>query len=117
MFYDEMRAVASDVFAEFKQGTIEYVTMQPAAGSTPDDPGDPVVTVIPLNATAKPVSQRYVDGTHITGSEVEIAMPNDGVTPQMTGFIRIDSVTHKIVRIMARPAAGTPVSFNLIVKR
>lgn len=116
-FYDEMRAVASDVFAEFQQGTIRYIGLMPATGGTPDDPGEPTETATVLNATAVPVSTRYIDGTIITGTETQVSMPNDDVVPEMSGFVEIDGLRYKIVRIMARPAAGVPVSFTLIVKR
>lgn len=116
-FYEEMRAVASEVFAEFKQGVIRYIALQRPTGTTPDNPGKVVEVPTLLNATARPVSIRYIDGTHITGVETEVSMPNDGVTPSLDGFIEIDAVRYKIVRIMKRPAAGVPVSFTLIVKR
>lgn len=117
MFYDEMRAVASDVFAEFKQGTIEYVQMVPATGATLDNPGVPTEQVTEINAVAKPVSTRYIDGTHIVGTEKEVVMPNDGTEPQMSGFVRVDGVQHKIKRIMRRPEAGVAVAYTLIVGR
>lgn len=116
-FYDEMRAVTSDVFGEFKQGSMQLVRMTRPAGSTPDDPGEAVPTPTDINATARPVSQRYINGTHIDGTETEVSMPNDGTEPQMDDFVNIDGVRYKIVRIMRRPAAGTAVSFTLIVKR
>lgn len=117
MIYDDLRAVASEVFAEFRQGVVEYVRFDRPTGGTPDDPGEPVPVPTRINATVKPVSQRYIDGSLITGSEVEVAMPNDDVVPTMDGMVRIDGVQHKIVRLMPRPAAGVPVSFTLIVKR
>lgn len=116
-FYEEMRGIASGVFAEFKQGSIAYVAMTRPTGGTPDDPGVPVPVPTSINATAKPVSTKYIDGTHIVGTEKEVMMPNDGLEPQMDGFIDIDNVRHKIVRIMRRPEAGTVVSYNLIVRR
>lgn len=117
--YDDMRTVATELFAEFKQGTIEYVPVVTVAGAAPDEsdssgPGTPVA----LNATARPVSTKYVDGTHIVQSDIQVAIPNDGrATPDITGFIQIDSVRYKIIEIMARPAAGTPITWTVIVRR
>lgn len=116
-FYDDMRAVASEVFAEFKQGTVAYVGLTSVAGATPDAPGAPVETATTINATVRPVSTKYVDGSHIVQSDRQVSMPNDGTTPQMSGFMRIDGVDHKIIEIMPRPAAGTPVTYTVIVRR
>lgn len=117
--YDDLRAVASDVMAEFKQGDIRYVTISVAAGATPDEAAVPVETVsAQLNATARSVSTKYVDGTHIVQSDKQVQIPNDGIaTPDIDGKIRIDGVDHKIIEIMPRPAAGEPVTWTLIVRR
>lgn len=117
--YDEMRVVASDVMNEFKQGDIRYVTISVADGATPDVSGVPTKTVSDqLSATARSVSTKYVDGTHIVQSDIQVSIPNDGkATPTMSGMVRIDGVDHKIVEIMPRPAAGNPVSWTVIVRR
>lgn len=115
--YDDMRAVALDVFGEFQQGVIEYVELTAAPGATPDDPGEPTVMAFPLEATVRPVSTKYVDGSHIVQSDRQVAMPNNGtVAPSMDGYIRIDGASYKIVEIMPRPAAGAPVVWLLIVR-
>lgn len=115
--YDDLRDVASDVFAEFKQGTVQYVEMQAQAGATPDAPLPPVAVPHALNATVRPVSTKYVDGSHIVQSDRQITMPNDGVTPSMNGYMTIDGSKYKIVEIMPVPAAGDPVTFTVIVRR
>lgn len=116
--YDDARMIASELFEEFKQGTILYVSTAVTAGATPDEPSGSVVVTTAINATARPVSTKYVDGTDIVQSDKEVSMPNDGTaTPTMTGSIRIDGETYKIKEIMARPAAGDPVSWTLIVGR
>ena len=117
--YDDMRGVATELFAEFKQGTVQYVPLVTTPGTSPDEPGsttrgDPIT----LNATARPVSTKYVDNTHIVQSDREVAMPNDGsATPDMDGFIRIDGVDYKIIEILPRPAAGDPITWTVIVRR
>lgn len=115
--YDDMRAVAGEVFGEFKQGVVRYVRLTAQPGATPDDPGEPVQTPFPLNATVRPVSTKYVDGSHIVQSDRQIAMPNTGVIePDMSGFVEIDGSHYKIIEIMPRPAAGRPVLWLLIVR-
>jgi hypothetical protein len=116
-FYEEMRTVAQDVFGEFKQGVIRYVESETAAGVTPDEPGSVTVTYTTLNATARPVSRQYVDGTQIIGVETEVSFAAGSVVPTVEGSIEIDGSTYKIVRVMQRPAAGTAVSYTVIVKR
>jgi len=116
-FYDEMKSVASDVFAEFKQGIIQYVALTAVEGATPDDPGEPTRVTPTVNATARPVSTKYVDGTHIVRSDIQISMPNDGLEPTMGNMFNIDGVEHQIVEIMRRPSAGTAVAFTVIVRR
>ena len=115
--YDDMRKVANAVHPKFKQGTIVYVEMQPRTGGTPDDPLEPVQVTHTINALARPVSTKYVDGSIIVQSDKQISMPNAGVEPKMTGYVTIDAILHKIVQIMPRPAAGSPITYTLIVRR
>lgn len=115
--YDDVRDVAVNVFAEFKQGTITYVELQPQEGSTPDDPLEPVEVAHVINATARAVSTKYVDGSIIVRTDKQISMPNTGIEPEMTGYVTIDGSRHKIVQIMRRPEAGVPVAYTLVVRR
>lgn len=117
--YDEMRAVVSEVMPEFKQGDIRYVSVTNAAGAAPDEVGSTTETVSdPLNATARPVSTKYVDGTHVVRSDRQVTIPNDGIaTPDINGKVRIDGVDYKIIDLMPRPAAGDPISWTVIVRR
>ena len=115
--YDEMQGVATELFAQFQQGSIKYVELQPAAGGTPDDPDDPVRVKYTLTATARPVSTKYVDGSHIVQSDKQVSMTGGGVEPQMSGFLLIDGVQHKIIGIKRIPEAGTVISYILIVRR
>jgi len=115
--YDDMRQIASDVIGEFQQGSVVYVALEKQPGGTPDRPTPSVPVPHPINAVARPVSTKYVDGTNIVQSDKQITMPNDGVTPDMTGSIKIDGVSHKIIEIMPRPAAGTPVVWTVICRR
>ena len=115
--YDDARNVAIGIFAEFKQGVIKYVELQAQAGGTPDEPLTPTEVIHPINATARPVSSKFVDGSHIVQSDRQISMPNDGIEPKITGYVTIDGSRYKIIEIMPRPAAGTPVTYTLIVRR
>jgi hypothetical protein len=115
--YDEMQGVAKELFDQFQQGSIKYVELQTASGGTPDDPGDPVRVEYPLTAIARPVSTKYVDGSHIVQSDKQVSMPGGGVEPQMSGLMIIDDVQHKIIGIKRIPEAGPAISYILIVRR
>lgn len=115
-FYQEMQAVASDLLGEFKQGVIQYVALTPGTGPR-DNPGEPTETPHTINATARGVSFKYVDGTNIVSSDLQLTMPGDGIAPEMTGFIRVDGVRYKIVQIVRKPAAGTPVAWTVIFRK
>jgi hypothetical protein len=115
--YDEMQGVATELFGEFQQGSIMYVELQMVSGGTPDDPNEAVRVEYMLTATARPVSTRYIDGSHIVQSDKQVSMPGGGVEPQMSGFLLIDAVQHKIIGIKRIPEAGTVISYILIVRR
>lgn len=117
--YDDMRGVANEVFAEFKQGEVKYVGVTTTVGSSPDEPtstGEIISDA--LNTTVRTVSTKYVDGSHIVQSDKQASIPNDGVIePKMSGYLMVDDVRYKIIEIMPRPAAGTPVTWTVIVRR
>jgi hypothetical protein len=115
--YDEMQGVASELFAQFQQGSIMYVELQMVSGGTPDDPSEPTRVEYPLTATARPVSTKYVDGSHIVQSDKQVSMPGGGIEPQMSGLVLIDGVQYKIIEIKRIPEAGTVISYILIVRR
>lgn len=117
--YDDMRAVATDVFAEFKQGVVQYVGVTVDNGAAPDEADEPDEDVpITVNATVRPVSSKYVDGTTVVRTDKQITISNDGlVEPTMAGFFTVDGVRHKIIDIMPRPAAGEPIVWTVIVRR
>lgn len=116
-FYDDMQVVASNVLGGFKQGSVSYVELTPQPGSTPDAPLPPLTATTTLNATVRPVSTKYVDGTHIIQSDRQVTFAGGVVEPSMNGSMDIDGVRYKIVEIMPVPAAGTVVSYTVIVRR
>ncbi len=117
--YDDMRSVADELFEEFKQGVIQYVGIVSTPGASPDEPatvGDD--TPVTLNATARPVSTKYVNGSSIVETDIQFTVPNDGkAEPKMTGYMTIDGVRYKIIAVRPRPAAGDPITWTVIVRR
>jgi hypothetical protein len=117
--YDEMADVASEVLSEFKQGTVILVRTTPGEPD-PDTPWIPVddqVDEYPLSAIAKGVSQKYVDGTTILATDMEIVAAVAEVSPMMeTDQIKVDGKAVTISRKMQIPAAGNPVAYRFIVR-
>jgi hypothetical protein len=116
--YDELQSVARDVLGTFAQGTVAYVSL--TAGSGPvDDPGAATETEHVLSsAVVRGVSQRYLIGGLAVATDLEVTTAIvPGLTFSLTGFVKIDGVRHKIVQIIGKPAAGTPVVFTLIVRK
>lgn len=116
-FYRDLQNVASDVLGQFKQGSIEYIAVTPGNGPR-DNPGPSQEAVPrPIDAVARGVSFKYVDGANIVTTDLQITMPGGGVVPAMGGFIRVDGVRHKIISVLAKPAAGVPVAWVVIFRR
>jgi hypothetical protein len=111
-----MQKVASGLLGEFTQGSVIYVAMTSGNGPK-DDPGKPVETKYPFNATVRGVKFSYIDNTQIVSSDLQITIPADVITPQMTGYVLIDDVKHKIIKIIPKPAAGVPAVYVLIVRK
>ena len=115
-FYEEMQSVASSVLSDFAQGAVQYVEMTPGAGP-PDDPGPASETLHSINAAVRGVSFKYIDGANVLSSDLQLTMPGDGVEPTMSGFIRVDGKSYKIVAIIRKPAAGTVVAWAVIFRK
>lgn len=117
--YDDLRPIAAELFEEFKQGDVRYVPIVVTPGATPDRPASSAPGApVPINATARPVETKYVNGTSIVVTDKQVTIPNDGkVKPDMSGFIDIDAVRHKVIEIMARPTAGDPIVWTVVVRR
>lgn len=124
-FYDDMQNVAADVLKEFKQGVIKYVDVTPGTGPA-DDPGEPTENEFILDGAARGVKFKYVQNGFAIASDLQItsslkAKNSSGseviLNPNMKGFISVDDVKYKIVKILPKPAAGTTVAFVFIVRK
>lgn len=142
--YDRSRATSARLLKKFAQGDILLTRETYAEGYDPDGPfppdaGDIITTVYRLDATARGVSQKYVDGTTVLASDLQItAGPKaavvsvDGVaadpdadpvslTAQMSDTITVDgaekSPKEKSPKRVTRiPAAGDPVTILIFVE-
>ena len=116
--YDEMQEIAKDVFAEFGQGVIKYIAVTPGNGPV-DNPGPSQETPFTyVGATARGVKFKYVQSGLALASDTQVNCPVDPrFTPAGNGFVEIDGKRYKIVQIIQKPDAGTPVAFTLICRK
>lgn len=115
--YTEMQAVTADILAQFKQGLISYIQIVPGNGPV-DNPGPSRTVSFAINGTATGVQFKYVQQKLAVATDIQIVAPFDvRYTPDMKGVVEIDGVSHKIVQIIKKPAAGTPVAYIFILRR
>lgn len=121
--YDDMQAVASGLLAEFKQGSIAYIRVTPGNGPA-DNPGPSVENSFALDATARGVKFKYVQSGLALATDEQVtaavhpALADDfAAETVMRGFVTIDGQRRKIVQAIAKPSAGTPAAFVLIVRK
>jgi hypothetical protein len=115
-FYSKMQGVTSKVLKRFGQGGIYYVALTPGIGPK-DNPGPSTETPYKLDAAARGVSFKYVNGSTIVTSDLQLTMAvRKDVTPSIEGFVKIDDRQYKIIQVIPKPAAGTPVAYTLIFR-
>lgn len=116
--YDEMQSVAKDVFRDFNQGVIKYIAVTPAVGGTVDDPGAPQETAYTLEgATARGAQFKYVSSGLALATDTQVNMSVDNrFVPDGKGFVEVDGVRMKVMQVIRKPQAGTPVAYSLIAR-
>lgn len=115
--YDDLGPVVTEIFQEFKQGTINLIKITPGAGPI-DNPGAATETSYSLNGTVNGVSKEFVALGFAVSSDLEVkAAPLAGVTVTEKDFITIDGVRYKIIKDMSTPAAGVKLAWKFIVRR
>lgn len=120
VFYDDMRGIASDLLSKFSQGVIAHVRMAVVSGVTPDAPSASVATVTTLaGAVARGVQYKYVTRGLAVATDLQVTFAGDALAtpPTIHDFIEVDGVRLKIVQIVPKPAAGTPVVYTLICRK
>lgn len=112
--YQELQGVASGLFKEFKQGSPQLVRSTPAG--TGFNPGNPTLTPLPINATVRGVSMKYVTAGLAVASDLQVSMPAD-VVPAPADLVRLNGRDYKIVQILPKPATGTVAAYLLIIRK
>ena len=116
-FYEDMQAIATGVLTQFKTGKVEYLPIS-RVGGTIDEPGAPAsVTKITIpGATVTGVSNQYVDGSDVISTDLQCVASVIPGGYDIRGMIFADDVQLKIIKILPKPAAGTPVAIVLILR-
>lgn len=126
--YGRMQATASRLMKRFAQGTVTLTKPgETVPGANPWDPpveGEPVVYT--LDATVKGVSDKYIDGTTILATDLEVLVSTAGrdangnpvaIDPDLgADTLTIDGQAMTLVRDLSVPAAGTKVVLKYIVR-
>ena len=115
--YDDLKPVAAEIMKEFKQGSVALVPVVEGIGPI-DEPVSSLGTHVPLDATVKGVSQKYMKNSNVLATDLMVtAAVVSGVEPSGKDFITIDSVRHKIIEVMKLPASGTTLVWKFIVRK
>lgn len=116
--YAKMQATASRLLDRFNQGVITIT--KPGTEAPGPNPWDPPVITDPvthtLSATAKPVSEEFINGTTIIATDIEITAAVFGADPDPADQMQVDGKPVTIIKVMRIPAAGTVVAWRLIVR-
>lgn len=116
--YDRMRATAGRLLDRFAQGTVTLTREVPGVGD-PDQPWLPVEPTElsePLVGAVRGVSAQYVDGVTILATDLQVTCKPPALGIQLGDKVTIDGKPVIVLRIMAKPAAGLPAAYTLIVR-
>lgn len=116
--YGKMRARATGLLNRFAQGTVilTKTTRDAPDPATPWIPGAETQVAYTLDAVVKGVSSRFVDGSTILATDLEVTAADFGASAEPGDTLTIDGAVVVIIRDMSVPAAGTKVVNKWIVR-
>lgn len=115
-FYSDLRNVASGLLQEFNQGTVEIGRPVTVEGGNEWDAPTTTVQWTRINAVARGVSQKYIDGVNILATDLQITADMAGFQPKPGDRIRIDGQEVSVLRFDRIPAAGEVVATRVFVR-
>lgn len=120
-FYGRLQGTASRLMAKFSQGQVVYtITGAPTGPAWNPTPGTPVSYT--LDATVAVVGtvdggfSRYVDGTLILATDLQVTCAVFAVEPSLAGTIAIDGKACQIVRVDKMPGAGVTIAWRIFAR-
>lgn len=113
--YAELQGVAGGLLREFDQGGLVLLKQVPGSGP-PHNPGPSTWVDVQFAGTARGVTGEHLKDTLIQSSDLTVVMPGS-LTPVMADRIRIGSEQYSIVKIIPKPAAGTPAVYEVVVRK
>lgn len=116
IFYSDLRNVASGLLQEFNQGVVEIGKPVTNPGSNEWDPPVTDIEWTRVNAVARGVSQKYVDGVSIVATDLQLTVDMGAYDPAAGDRIRIDGKHVSVLRFDRIPAAGGVVAWRVIVR-
>lgn len=116
--YDDLREVAGEILTEFGQGTITHIERGAAPNTyTPENPGVGTLTETVVVGVVKGVTAQYLRDTMVNASDLLVTIPaSAGIVPDMLDEFRINGQNHTVVMITAKPASGTAVVYDVVVR-
>jgi len=120
-FYAEMAGIATELLEEFDQGTLRLARVVSSAAD-PDRPWDVTQTgpfFTDLNGTSKTVTSRFVDGTTVVATDIEVTFAPVALRPE-PGFsdrIEIRGELYTTAKVKRIPESGTVVAWKFFVRR
>lgn len=116
--YGKMQGTASRLMERFAQGV---VTLERPGEEIPppNEWTDPTYTdpvTIPLNAAVKGVSEKYINGTTIVATDLEVTAAVFGDEMGVGDVLKVDGKPVQVIKTMKIPAAGVTVAWKFIVR-
>ena len=114
--YDAMQVRAYGLLDRFNQGASseQVITVTPAANEW-DMPSEAVAET-KLTAVARGVSERYVDGSNIIATDLQMTISAVDFTATAGMNMKIDGKAVTVLRVDAVPAMGVTVVWRVFVR-
>lgn len=115
--YNRLTTTSTRLLAKYKQGVVEIGRPVTTPGAEPYDPPTTSTSWTEVDAVVKGVSQKYVDGSTIVMSDLEVLTQTPATFDRAAGdLMRIDGDVVAVLMVEPIPAAGSAVATRMIVR-
>lgn len=113
--YGKMQDTAKRLMDRFAQGTVYHIRDGAPTGPVNNPtPGVPVKTLV--DATVSGVDAQYIQEGFVTGSDLQMTVPEFGIEPLTSDRFEIDGREHEVIRVDRIPASGVVVAYRMFLK-